>query len=211
MPNLWDAARVGKQSWKIYVVVLFHSVSRDTVTTWFIIWALCGEIWCREKTELETPCGRDSPVTDSILSQNCCKLCRESSRIWMILFMIMNGGENARLRQFSALTWQNPLNVASTLRLGITYISRLLCMSCIIEEDTVDAGVCYLDHICVDSDFRGKGIGKVLMERAEYEALKNSCHVSVQGCLFWFCVFVCVRSIFPELYFSLAYANPPWI
>lgn len=39
------------------------------------------------------------------------------------------------------------------------------------------AGKCYLDHICVDAKFRGKGIGKVLLDMAEIDAKKRGCKV----------------------------------
>lgn len=39
----------------------------------------------------------------------------------------------------------------------------------------VPAGKCYVDHICVDSRFRGKGIGKVLLDMAEVDAKKRGC------------------------------------
>lgn len=39
------------------------------------------------------------------------------------------------------------------------------------------AGKCYLDPICVDAKFRGKGIGKVLLDMAEIDAKKRGCKV----------------------------------
>ena len=50
----------------------------------------------------------------------------------------------------------------------------------VVDED-VSRGKCYLDHIAVDAGFRGKGIGKVLMDKAEYEARIRNCSVS-QNC-----------------------------
>lgn len=41
------------------------------------------------------------------------------------------------------------------------------------------AGKCYLDPICVDEKFRGKGIGKVLLDMAEIDAKKRGCKVDV--------------------------------
>lgn len=43
----------------------------------------------------------------------------------------------------------------------------------------VPAGKCYVDHICVDSRFRGKGIGKVLLDMAEIDAKKRGCKVRI--------------------------------
>ena len=47
-----------------------------------------------------------------------------------------------------------------------------------VLNENVARGKCYLDHIAVDEGFRGKGIGKVLMEKAEYEARMRGCSVS---------------------------------
>ena len=52
-------------------------------------------------------------------------------------------------------------------------------MSCILSDTEVPRSTCYIDHICVDNSFRGKGIGKALLERADHEAMKNGCHVSI--------------------------------
>lgn len=38
---------------------------------------------------------------------------------------------------------------------------------------------CYVDHICVTDQARGKGVGKILLERAEYEARKRDCKVFI--------------------------------
>lgn len=45
----------------------------------------------------------------------------------------------------------------------------------------VPAGKCYVDHICVDSRFRGKGIGKILLDMAEIDAKKRGCKVITLG------------------------------
>ena len=49
-------------------------------------------------------------------------------------------------------------------------------MGMLLSED-VPAGSCYVDHICVDSKFRGKGVGKVLLEKADAEARLKGCKV----------------------------------
>lgn len=53
-------------------------------------------------------------------------------------------------------------------------ICRLGCMECLLNNNC-KKGECYIDHICCDNNFRGKGVGKVLMERAEWEARKRGC------------------------------------
>lgn len=40
------------------------------------------------------------------------------------------------------------------------------------------AGKCCVDHIGVNSEFRGKGIGKVLLDMAEIDAKRKGCKVS---------------------------------
>lgn len=40
-------------------------------------------------------------------------------------------------------------------------------------------GKCYLDFICVDEKFRGKGIGKVLLDMVEIDVKKRGCKVYV--------------------------------
>ena len=49
-------------------------------------------------------------------------------------------------------------------------------MSCNTDE-SVKSGVCYVDHIAVDSSFRGKGVGKILLDVADAEARKRGCRV----------------------------------
>merc|ERR1711976_771876 len=50
----------------------------------------------------------------------------------------------------------------------------LCCLGCVTDE-SVPRKACYIDHIAVDERFRGKGVGKVLMQRADYEAKRNGC------------------------------------
>ena len=50
-------------------------------------------------------------------------------------------------------------------------------MACVVSANSVPPETCYIDQICVDSQFRGKGIGKVLMDRADYEAKARQCRV----------------------------------
>lgn len=52
---------------------------------------------------------------------------------------------------------------------------RLLCVFGMLDED-VARGYCYLDMICVDAKFRGKGIGQALLKRADEEARRRGCH-----------------------------------
>ena len=76
-----------------------------------------------------------------------------------------------------------PSQISSFFSLQLIHIllpfCRLWKLSIVadVDEDEVDDGKCYLDHICVDEKFRGKGIGKVLMETADNEARKHGCKV----------------------------------
>ena len=57
---------------------------------------------------------------------------------------------------------------------------RLLCLDNATTEKNVPVGYCYIECICVDGKFRGKGIGKVLMDVVETDAKRNhNCKVSV--------------------------------
>ncbi|KAK3098730.1 hypothetical protein FSP39_022490 [Pinctada imbricata] len=52
----------------------------------------------------------------------------------------------------------------------------LFCMeSATLDSKSIPRGKCYVDHICVDENFRGKGIGKVLMEFCDIEARRIGC------------------------------------
>ncbi|CAH1233468.1 Hypp752 [Branchiostoma lanceolatum] len=51
----------------------------------------------------------------------------------------------------------------------------LICMGAALENDNIPVGQCYLDHIGVDASFRGKGIGKVMLDRADHEAREHGC------------------------------------
>ena len=43
----------------------------------------------------------------------------------------------------------------------------------------IPAGKAYVDHICVLSKFRGKGIGKTLLDMADMDATKRGCKASI--------------------------------
>ncbi|CAH1799635.1 unnamed protein product, partial [Owenia fusiformis] len=51
------------------------------------------------------------------------------------------------------------------------YTMLLMCM----ESTDIDPADCYIDCICVDKEHRGKGIGNILMDRAEHEAKAMGC------------------------------------
>ena len=46
-------------------------------------------------------------------------------------------------------------------------------------SESVPARKCYLEVLCVESTQRGLGIGKLLMERTEYEARARNCRVCI--------------------------------
>ena len=59
----------------------------------------------------------------------------------------------------------------------ILSLSSLMCFGLAMDE-SVPRGKCLLDCIAVEDGYRGKGIGKILMERSEYEARSRKCSVS---------------------------------
>ena len=63
--------------------------------------------------------------------------------------------------------------------IGCKGMIGLCCMGCVLSESSIPKGTAYIDHICVDSSFRGKGVGTVLLERADYEARLRGCYVSL--------------------------------
>lgn len=50
-------------------------------------------------------------------------------------------------------------------------------MSLALTADHAKPGQCYLSHIGVHDSARGKGVGKILMDRADYEAKARNCKV----------------------------------
>lgn len=53
-----------------------------------------------------------------------------------------------------------------------------MCFLCVADSSYVSHGTCYIDYIGVTDHARGKGVGKILMERAEYEARLRKCKVT---------------------------------
>ncbi|XP_048767663.2 uncharacterized protein LOC125674541 isoform X2 [Ostrea edulis] len=51
----------------------------------------------------------------------------------------------------------------------------LCCFTCATTEFEIPLGKGYIDHIGVDARFRGKGIGKVLLDMAEIDAKRKGC------------------------------------
>ena len=56
--------------------------------------------------------------------------------------------------------------------------SRLYLMTSGTKVD-IPADKAYVDHICVLSKFRGKGIGKILLDMADMDARKRGCKARV--------------------------------
>ncbi|ELT94863.1 hypothetical protein CAPTEDRAFT_205365 [Capitella teleta] len=77
------------------------------------------------------------------------------------------------------LKYHNSRDPASTTNsftgIGCCGTIRLAALG-IMTNETVPRGSCYVDHICVSSEFRGKGIGKLLLEKADNEALAHGCN-----------------------------------
>ncbi|XP_078619726.1 uncharacterized protein LOC144886820 [Branchiostoma floridae x Branchiostoma japonicum] len=59
--------------------------------------------------------------------------------------------------------------------LGCCGTCGLFWLGAYTENVNIRVGQCYLDHIGVDADFRGKGIGKILLDRADFEARQREC------------------------------------
>ncbi|XP_072044640.1 uncharacterized protein [Amphiura filiformis] len=75
------------------------------------------------------------------------------------------------------------LNTAEhVMDLGCWHAFRLFCLACVTDTN-VGKGKCLVDCICVDDSARGRGVGKLLMERAEYEARQRQCHTIYLGVL----------------------------
>ncbi|XP_078618529.1 uncharacterized protein LOC144886053 isoform X2 [Branchiostoma floridae x Branchiostoma japonicum] len=51
----------------------------------------------------------------------------------------------------------------------------LVCMGYALMNTNIGPTQCYVDTVGVDAEFRGKGIGKALMERADVEARQRGC------------------------------------
>lgn len=54
---------------------------------------------------------------------------------------------------------------------------RLELLNKATKED-IAIGTCSINHLAVDSCFRRKGIGKILLSTAEKDALRHGCSVS---------------------------------
>ncbi|XP_078618531.1 spermidine/spermine N(1)-acetyltransferase-like isoform X4 [Branchiostoma floridae x Branchiostoma japonicum] len=52
---------------------------------------------------------------------------------------------------------------------------KLVCMGYALMNTNIGPTQCYVDTVGVDAEFRGKGIGKALMERADVEARQRGC------------------------------------
>ena len=52
-----------------------------------------------------------------------------------------------------------------------------MCLGCVVGDESVPAGSCYIEAIAVDAWVRGKGIGKALMEFADNDARSHNCNV----------------------------------
>ena len=54
-----------------------------------------------------------------------------------------------------------------------------LCLMDLATKTDIPAGKAYVDHICVLSKFRGKGIGKTLLDMTDMDATKRGCKASI--------------------------------
>ncbi|XP_062618062.1 mycothiol acetyltransferase-like [Saccostrea cucullata] len=60
-------------------------------------------------------------------------------------------------------------------QLGCRDSIGFLWLNCGLSDEGTPQGKCYVDHIAVDARFRGRGIGKVLLEMAEIDAKRRGC------------------------------------
>ncbi|XP_066265935.1 uncharacterized protein [Branchiostoma lanceolatum] len=58
-------------------------------------------------------------------------------------------------------------------QLGYYGSTRLWCVHCCLDNSDMRRGECYIDRICVDAGYRGKGIGKAMLDKAESEAREH--------------------------------------
>ncbi|XP_019625420.1 PREDICTED: uncharacterized protein LOC109470785 [Branchiostoma belcheri] len=59
--------------------------------------------------------------------------------------------------------------------LGCCGTCGLTCLGLGTTESSIRLGECYVDHIGVDASFRGRGVGKMLLERADFDARQRGC------------------------------------
>lgn len=61
---------------------------------------------------------------------------------------------------------------------------RLELLNKATKED-IPTGTCSINHIAIDSCFRRKGIGKILLNTAERDAIRHGCSVrsDFQSCM----------------------------
>ncbi|CAH1798845.1 unnamed protein product [Owenia fusiformis] len=60
-------------------------------------------------------------------------------------------------------------------KLGCYGTYGMLSMACLVSEAHTESQECYVECVCVHEAYRGKGIGTLLLERAEYEAKAKGC------------------------------------
>jgi glucosamine-phosphate N-acetyltransferase len=63
--------------------------------------------------------------------------------------------------------------------------SQLLATGTIIYEKKMIFNICkyaHLEDICVSEKFRGKGYGKMIVNKLKYESIKNGCHKITLDC-----------------------------
>lgn len=53
----------------------------------------------------------------------------------------------------------------------------MVCLDCVVLDSGAGEEYCCIDYICVDGEYRGKGIGKALLDIAEKDAMKNGIKV----------------------------------
>ena len=94
-----------------------------------------------------------------------------------VLFIFQNEKVFGKRQTFIDFIW-NEFRFFSVLYK--VFFSRL----CLLEVGThadIPDGKAYVDHISVSSKFRGKGVGKILLDTADADAKKRGCKASING------------------------------
>ncbi|CAH1233464.1 Hypp751 [Branchiostoma lanceolatum] len=106
------------------------------------------------------------------------KILRRSTHLWHRYHVAMYEGKpaGAMVIKFHDDNAIEDFQCCETLsHVGCWGCCGILCMLFAFTDISIGAAECYVDTVGVDADYRGKGIGKALMERADSEARQRGC------------------------------------